>query len=77
MPIGSYMDHDKHTSEADKEGGVACARTCRMTSAKLMASSMPGMDPARSDRKEASPSSTPPAASRAFSGLGSTSYRVK
>ena len=45
--------------------------TWRMTSAKLIASSMPGMDPARSAKKE--PSSSP-AASLAFSGLGSTSY---
>jgi hypothetical protein len=44
--------------------------TWRMTSAKLIASSMPGIDPARSAKKE--PSSSP-AASLAFSGLGSTS----
>ena len=42
-----------------------------MTSAKLMASSMPGIDPARSVRKELSSS---PAASLAFSGFGSTSW---
>ena len=43
--------------------------TCRMTSAKLMASSMPGMEEARSPRKDPSSFST----AIWFSGLGSIS----
>jgi len=73
MMIDGPLDHHHHPSLLPTRPAIALvhARTCFMTSAKLMASSMPGMEEAKSWKNPSCAHSI--CSKSALSGVGSTS----